>query len=160
MFNSSSLASKIRFGCVAALLLGVVSWMLADMGGKAHLANSNCNNCHLSGKEVTPAQAHKLVASQEVLCGTCHPDARKVSHPSGFAPNKQPPPEYPLDWKHDLTCSTCHQIHGSTHGLLRGEKRGKDLCLSCHDTAFFSGMKDSGISLQQSGHALDRKSVV
>ena len=39
-------------------------------------------------------------------------------------------------------------------GLLRGEKRGMDLCLACHDSAFFDDMKDGGISLQQSGHAI------
>jgi predicted CXXCH cytochrome family protein len=57
-----------------------------------------------------------------------------------------------VDWKGDLTCSTCHLVHGIGRGLLRGNKRGKELCLACHDAAFFTNMKDEGSSIVQSGH--------
>lgn len=77
-----------------------------------------------------------------------------MSHPTGFTPNSKLPAGFPLDWKNDMTCSTCHDVHGSKPGLLRGDKHGKDLCLACHNAEFFNGMKDSGISLQQSGHAV------
>jgi len=97
-------------------------------------------------------QASKVVASQEKLCGTCHPRSVQVSHPSGFAPKRRPPAEYPLDWKGDLTCSTCHLPHGTEPGLLRGAKRGRELCLSCHGAAFFRDMKDQGMSMELSGH--------
>jgi predicted CXXCH cytochrome family protein len=106
------------------------------------------------GQNVDPAQAGKLIASQEFLCGICHKNVKRMSHPTGVPPKGKIAAGYPIDWKGDITCSTCHAVHGTNPGLLRGDKRGKDLCLSCHDTAFFSGMKDSGISLQQSGHAL------
>jgi predicted CXXCH cytochrome family protein len=62
------------------------------------------------------------------------------------------PADFPLDWKGDMTCSTCHVTHGASPGLLRGDKRGKSFCLSCHDPAFFNGMKDSGTSVVTSGH--------
>lgn len=136
----------------SAVLFCVVAVLYAAFGGKPHLSGIDCGGCHLSGKEVRPEQASKLVASQEALCGTCHPDAIRISHPSGFAPKAALPAEYPPDWKSDLTCSTCHRVHGTGPGLLRGAKRGKEMCLACHDAAFFNSMKDQGGSIEQSGH--------
>lgn len=112
-----------------------------------HLAKSDCANCHMAGQNVNPQQAGMLIASQEALCGKCHPTAIKISHPSGFTPKTKPPDTYPLDWKGDLTCSTCHDIHGSSPGLMRGTKQGKDLCLTCHDARFFQKMRDGGTSM-------------
>ncbi len=137
--------------CVA--ILGMLAWQSLAVGAApSHLAGIACDSCHLAGKQIVAAQAHKLIASQEVLCGRCHANAVRVSHPSGLAPKAKPPPEYPLDWKGDLTCSTCHLPHAAGVGLLRGAKRGRDLCTVCHEAAFFRGMKDQGTSVEQSGH--------
>ena len=138
----------------SAILLCAVTWIYAGFGGKAHLSDQVCSNCHLSGKDVDPAQASRLIASQEMLCGVCHKNVKRMSHPTGFAPKGKLPAGFPLDWKNDMTCSTCHDIHGTKPGLIRGERRGKDLCLACHDTAFFNSMKDAGVSLQQSRHVI------
>ena len=127
--------------------------LYAAIGGKPHLSGIDCGSCHLAGKEVRPEQASKLVASQELLCGRCHPDAVRASHPSGFAAKPGMPAQYPPDWKGDLTCSTCHLVHGTEPGLLRGGKRGKEMCLACHDAVFFNNMKDRGGSIEQSGHS-------
>lgn len=135
-----------------AALFWAVAVVYAAIGGKPHLSGIDCDTCHLSGKEVRPEQASKLVASQEALCGRCHPDALRLSHPSGFVPKAALPGEYPPDWKGDLTCSTCHRIHGTEPGLPRGGKRGKKMCLACHDVIFFNNMKDQGGSIEQSGH--------
>jgi predicted CXXCH cytochrome family protein len=62
------------------------------------------------------------------------------------------PALYPLDWNNELTCSSCHNIHDPVHGLLRGDARGRNFCLSCHDTGFFERMADMGSSLIISGH--------
>lgn len=130
-----------------------LSMLLASMGGlyaamdpavHQHLSNSNCASCHLAGDHVKAENAAILSASQEVLCAKCHPKAIQVSHPSGFAPRSKPSAAYPLDWKGDLTCSTCHDIHSSEHGLIRGTQRGKSFCLSCHDAKFFEKMRDGG----------------
>lgn len=135
-----------------AMALGAL-WLFAIGANRpGHLADSQCGSCHLGDRNVTPADAAKLVASQEVLCGRCHANALQMSHPSGLIPGRPLPAGYPLDWKGDLTCSTCHEPHGTRAGLLRGDKRGKDICLSCHDEAFFALMKDSGVSITSSGH--------
>lgn len=134
-------------------LAGVGAWLYAAQTplAKAHLSTEECSDCHLGGKDVTPEQAHVLSGAQEKLCLKCHPKALQVSHPSGFSPKTTVPANYPLDWKGDLTCSTCHEIHGSKPGLMRGDKRGKDLCFSCHNAQFFEKMRDGGSSMT-TGH--------
>ncbi len=124
-------------------------------GTNAHLEHADCASCHLAGKNVTAQQASMLTASQEALCAKCHPAATQVSHPSGFQPKKTPPAAYPLDWKGDLTCSTCHDIHGSSPGLMRGAKVGKQLCFACHESDFFAKMRDGGASLM-AGHLVNK----
>lgn len=138
---------------VGALILCVAGLLYAAVGSQStHPSGTSCGACHIAGPEVAQAQASQLVASQELLCGKCHERALQVSHPSGFIPRRGLPPEYPLDWKGELTCSTCHLTHGREPGLLRGNKHGKDFCLACHDQAFFRNMKDAGSSLVISGH--------
>ena len=140
----------VSFG---ALVLCLVGLLFAAAGERnAHPSGVGCGACHLGGSNVDQAQASKLVASQELLCVRCHRLAVELSHPSGFAPKRSLPPEYPLDWKGELTCSTCHLTHGRQAGLLRGTKRAKAFCLVCHDQAFFDSMKDAGISVIRSGH--------
>lgn len=129
-----------------ALACGGGLYAAISSDGPRHLDASNCATCHLAGNRVTAENASTLVASQEALCAKCHLKAIQVSHPSGFAPKSKPPAAYPLDWKGDLTCSTCHDIHGSEPGIIRGAQRGKELCLSCHDANFFEKMLDKGVS--------------
>ena len=131
---------------VPALLLLAAGMLHAALRG-GHLDKSDCASCHLAGREVLPQQAGLLTANQEVLCAKCHPSAVQVSHPSGLQPGRPSPSGYPLDWKGDLTCSTCHDIHASGHGLLRGQRVGKELCLACHDATFFAKMRDGGATL-------------
>ena len=142
------------WGGLIGLLLSAI-WVLALatlQGGGAHPRSAACADCHLAGAETTKANAHQLVASQEKLCIECHPKALETSHPTGMSPKGSVPPEYPLDWKGEVTCSTCHQIHGDTPMLIRGGSTGKELCLSCHEATFFTQMTDRGISIQRRGH--------
>lgn len=144
---------KYGFSLVVGLALLVLLiggnrlYAMLGTNSSGHLAKSDCTSCHMAGKNVSAQQASMLIASQEALCRKCHPTALKLSHPSGFSPKGKPPETYPLDWKGDLTCSTCHDIHGSKPGLMRGSKQGKDLCLSCHDAKFFQKMRDGGSSM-------------
>jgi len=114
--------------------------------------NENCAACHLAGDHVNKKNAHQLLRSQEQLCGQCHQDALRLSHATGFTPKRVLPAEYPVDWKGDVTCSTCHDIHSKKPELLRGVKRGREFCLSCHKPAFFNAMPDAGTSILNRGH--------
>ena len=148
MFNSRWIAAIL-----AGLALCATAWVHAAAGSRGgHLARADCGGCHLAGNDVDPARASKLVGSQEMLCTRCHERAVKIGHPTGFMPKGPLPAEYPLDWKGELTCTTCHVPHGTEPGLLRGSKRARAMCLACHDRAFFSRMKDAGTSLVISGH--------
>lgn len=138
---------------VGILVLCVAGLLYAAIGSRAgHPSGTGCGTCHIVGSDGELTQASKLVASQELLCVKCHERAVQLSHPSGFVPRRSLPAEFPLDWKGDLTCSTCHLTHGGEPGLLRGKKHGKEFCLSCHEPAFFRNMKDAGSSLVISGH--------
>ncbi|MBE0624293.1 MAG: cytochrome c3 family protein [Burkholderiales bacterium] len=147
-FARSWIAASIGtcFLCAATLLHA------ADDRVSAHPSMSDCGACHLAGQDVDQADAAKLSASQEMLCASCHERTLEIGHPSGFTPARQLPAEYPLDWKGNMTCSTCHAPHGRTSGLLRGTRRGREFCQACHDPAFFARMKDAGTSIVASGH--------
>jgi predicted CXXCH cytochrome family protein len=101
---------------------------------------------------VTPENARKLTTTQERLCGRCHRGAVEASHPTGFAPGRPLPPEFPLDWKGEVTCSTCHDLHEAVPGRLQAALRGGAFCRSCHPAGFFDDVPDGGLSLTASGH--------
>ena len=135
------------------LAVGPLLWFNADaIFTRQHLVDANCEGCHLAREDIGPGNAHQLLSTQEALCSECHEDAIRVSHPSGISVSRSLPEQYPLDWKNDLTCSTCHQVHGDAPGLLRTDARGPELCLQCHEDRFFDRMRDGGQSLIVSGH--------
>jgi predicted CXXCH cytochrome family protein len=144
--------SRTSFLWPLALVLAAASLYAVYSDRPTHLRDTPCASCHLAGRDIDGDNAHKLLASQEVLCAKCHADALKMSHPSGLTPARALPAEYPADWKGDLTCSTCHDPHGAGKGLLRGDKRGKSMCRACHEESFFTRMKDGGVSIALSGH--------
>ena len=138
---------------ILCLSMGLVYEALTFVSAQGkHLNATACQTCHLAGDNVTPDNAYQLIDTQENLCVVCHADALLVSHSSGFQADRVLPPEYPVDWKGDVTCSTCHLVHGDNSGLMRGHKLGKELCLSCHDIEFFYQMADGGVSVQVGVH--------
>lgn len=145
------LAKAWRFGLLVLLGAGMTVFGYASRTRDFHPQNTECTSCHLA-TQITNENAHQLVDSQEKLCGRCHAYALQVSHPTGFTPEHIPPAQFPLDWKRDVTCSTCHQVHGHEQGLLRGNLRGREFCLGCHNEVFFAGMADRGTSIQLTGH--------
>ena len=125
-----------------------------------HPVDSDCRDCHLAKTTIDKSNAGILVADQEALCGGCHKNALTASHPSGIKPGSPIPPEFPLDWKGDMTCSTCHDVHASDPVKLRVNRQGKALCQSCHDQEFFARMKDGGSSIMNFGHLDARASLI
>ena len=148
----------VRFSIVTTWSFAAVSVVVASLyishaiGERPFHPNLDCAGCHLAGQGTTDVNAAQLTSSQEALCGQCHRSALELSHPSGFRPSRKMPTGFPLDWKGDMTCSTCHSIHKGKAGLMRGEQTGKAFCLTCHDNSFFTQMADKGISLQRFGH--------
>jgi predicted CXXCH cytochrome family protein len=86
-----------------------------------------CSRCHLSlsdGRKI-------FIREIDFLCKDCHGELG-LSHPSGMKPFMPIPDGFPLDWTGRITCATCHDVHGSSEPLLRGEQRGKVFCYACH----------------------------
>jgi len=122
-----------------------------------HPGNTSCTSCHMASTSITKTNASKLLSTQEKLCSRCHEKELRVSHPSGLIPSMKLPARFPLDWKNEMTCSTCHNVHAISTSSIKGNLSGKQLCLSCHQISFFSIMKDDGISIQKSVHKNDSK---
>lgn len=139
----------------AAIAVGLFAgclWVIAKPSQPDPLAQRACESCHAGAQDNAGVSARLLLASQERLCAECHPSAVKLSHPSGVRPSMTPHAAYPLDWKGELTCSSCHEIHRGTHGALRGALRGRPFCEACHGNDYFERMADGGESLVVSGH--------
>lgn len=150
---ASSLKLRYLFAALLVALAAATALHASINPAQKHMDGQACSSCHLSGDGINQENAHLLVAPQEELCAAaCHPNSVQISHPSGIRPTLAIPPAYPLDWKGDMTCSTCHNVHGNTPGLMRGSARGRNLCLSCHDKGFFDKMADQGLSMNSSGH--------
>jgi len=88
---------------------------LHDWVGSTHSLNDvHCADCH-------SVHATEPKRDPEV-CWECHQDVRaQFEYPS----------HHPLREGH-MTCSSCHQPHGSSVGNLVNEERPQDLCYGCH----------------------------
>ncbi|MFQ5773642.1 MAG: cytochrome c3 family protein [Kiloniellaceae bacterium] len=136
------------------LQLGLAAWSPRATGAAAQPEHpgQRCARCHLAGDDVRRENAHRLTTTQERMCGGCHRGAVEVSHPTGFTPHRPLPDEFPLDWKGQVTCSTCHEVHAGSPRHPEVARTGRALCTSCHPRSFFERMADAGRSIVRSGH--------
>ena len=142
---------------VGVLLIcgGAIKGVISALEPGDPLKDQPCQGCHIAADGgADPFESQMLLMGQEQLCLSCHPDALKASHPSGVRPppDMQVPEIFPIDWKGDLTCSSCHYIHKGGHGRMRSDLRGKEYCLACHEDSFFLSMVDGGESIMLAGH--------
>jgi len=137
---------------IGMLISLIIVYSFASEKKPNHLSINNCSECHLAQNTIDNSNSHFLVDSQEKLCGTCHESSIQNSHPSGFVPSDKIELPFVVDWKGEITCSTCHFIHEDIGKMNRSEKVGKDYCLECHGYDFFEDMRDKGISLIGFGH--------
>ena len=141
---------------IRTLVAAGLYWLVSPFWGPVGAADRQahdfaCDGCHLA-QQVNTDNAGRLIAGESALCQTCHPNAVAASHPIGIRPAVQPPDELPLNARGEITCSTCHRLHDPAPGKLRMALEGQGLCEACHQTGFFSGMKDGGVSLMAVGH--------
>lgn len=139
------------FQGLAAIYLAPETASAAAAGQDAH-AEIACASCHLDGESVTLKTARRLIATQVRICSRCHETAVTLGHPAGITPARSLPPGYPLDWKGQMTCSTCHDFHGAGPGRLRQVDGRQQLCAACHSDMQFAGAAWEGSPLLASGH--------
>lgn len=150
--QAARLSFPAKFGYLLTIVLIILTMTLiayttiSRTSPAPHLLNEACDQCHMANKNLDKTNAYTLIADQEQLCKSCHPGTARNSHPTGKI-NRKIPSKFPLDWKGDMTCSTCHEIHGDKPKLRRVELQGKTFCLACHTDSFFTNISDQGISL-------------
>jgi len=128
----------------------------------AGVNSKQCLSCHaavpqkstdFTGKYVIPDMKH-YVKSGTKMCADCHGDGN-TSHIVGSTPEYIVPADLPLGKNKQVTCLTCHYIHGSLETdtpmastsfmdhlfnrqrlnksyILRRNNSQGDLCLACH----------------------------
>ena len=134
MKNSDSEINKLKsllsmkpFHAFLLVFSFILIPMLSSAKDAMHDFEGKCYTCHLSlgeGKKI-------FVKEIDFLCKRCHKDLG-VSHPSGMKPSMQTPDKLPLDWGGRMTCTTCHNIHGSGKYLMRMGKPNRAFCSMCH----------------------------
>jgi DmsE family decaheme c-type cytochrome len=89
------------------------------------LNDVSCTDCHKihDGKEPT-----LLAKSEPQLCFNCHKDIRNKT----LYPSRHPIWDEERTGRKRMTCSSCHDVHGSPVKSLKTEERVNDLCLRCH----------------------------
>lgn len=152
---------------VTLLLCFYSLFVYADSDFNPHQMNkitnssaSQCLNCHkikppmeagFSGKHVIPNML-SFNKNETEMCSDCHEDS---SHIVGITPDYKVPADLPLDKNNQITCITCHYVHGQLASdkpmastsfmdhifnrdrlnksyILRRNNAEGDMCLACH----------------------------
>lgn len=91
-------------------------------GSQHERRDVSCISCHSQHKPMTDRGLLKAKTETEI-CATCHRDKAAKMDRSGHMPVREG----------KMSCSTCHNLHGSTNvKLLRKGDSIAELCASCH----------------------------
>jgi predicted CXXCH cytochrome family protein len=142
------------------ILVSVGAGVLISDNGNPHTMKTDCMGCHLRAPRPDEAGTNLFVADIETLCLRCHTEVKvTMSHPIGMKPTFKLPLDMPLDWKGELTCTTCHRMHSdddnhffSNNKFLRRNSSGKAFCLECHQNNFLSNRSMSHSVAQDAAH--------
>lgn len=117
---------------VAAILL--TFGYVASEWTSYHRFDGKCLDCHLTvpREGSNPGTFKKDITN---MCMGCHASVQDLSHPVDVVPSMSVPSQFPLDWKRELSCVSCHYAHrqgyGSSH--VRSSATGEGFCTMCHD---------------------------
>ena len=90
--------------------------------GSAHeVRDVACTNCHKL-MEPVPARAQLAKATEIETCGTCHIQKRAQQMRSSHMPLREG----------KMTCTSCHNPHGTATQALLKEPTLNDTCFTCH----------------------------
>ncbi|MBW1965685.1 MAG: cytochrome c3 family protein [Deltaproteobacteria bacterium] len=129
-----------------------------------HISKMPCNDCHLrdvAEMSEREAETRLFVTDIETLCLRCHTEVRlSMSHPTAVRPSFPLPADMYLDWKGELTCTTCHYMHqdpsvpygAGNNKFLRRNSEGQAFCLECHQNDFLSNRSMGHGLAQETAH--------
>lgn len=121
---------------IAAFLLASAGAVVlhSEQWGSYHDFKGRCLECHIAVP--TPGGDPPRAFTRDIgrMCGGCHGTEQELSHPVGMKPSMKVPEGFPLDWKGEVTCATCHPVHEEGHGdfRLRSRASGQGFCVMCH----------------------------
>lgn len=119
---------------IIIISLGLIAGYVSSQWTSYHDFEDKCLDCHITipQKDEKPRTFTKDVS---FMCTRCHKEEQELSHPVDLKPSMPVPAAFPLDWKGDITCLTCHPAHqrgfGGSH--LRTNVRGEGFCSMCHN---------------------------
>ena len=156
------------------VFIGVVLYVghVSSKWASYHNFENRCLTCHLT-KPKPGAGPGTFIKDITAMCTTCHKEALELSHPVDIRPSMAVPEPFPLDWKNELSCVTCHSAHDPGYGEfhVRSRASGQGLCIMCHDnlesdmhtvsmgSAHISGRPSARFEPNQAGVALDELSI-
>lgn len=117
---------------IAALALSAAIYVLARRSDY-HDFTAKCLDCHLAVPGAGET-ARVFVKDITELCFSCHTEIKELSHPIDMRPSMSVPSDFPLDWKNEVTCVTCHFAHSGGYGdfHLRSSMSDAGFCALCH----------------------------
>ncbi|MBI5642409.1 MAG: cytochrome c3 family protein [Deltaproteobacteria bacterium] len=125
---------RINYPLIISVLLVIAAGYVYSQWTSYHDFEGKCLDCHLTvpGKGETPQVFAKDIT---LMCKGCHKDEQQLSHPVDLKPSMQVPAKFPLDWKGQITCVTCHPVHDQGFGEfhLRSKSSGESFCTMCHN---------------------------
>ncbi|MBI5492543.1 MAG: cytochrome c3 family protein [Deltaproteobacteria bacterium] len=156
---------------IALALLAFAGYSLSQWDSY-HDFRDRCLDCHIT----VPEENEKPVAFKKdisAMCLDCHADEKQLSHPVDVKPKMSVPAVFPLDWKGEVTCATCHPVHDDGFGTshLRSKASGPGFCTMCHSdlekemhkasigTAHVSETTGARFEINELGNALDDLSI-
>lgn len=113
---------------------------MAWAGSEHAMSDVGCTSCHrihqsrqvagrltsaegmVASHATAPAPRGSLAKSEPELCFDCHRQQR-----AQFMGSSRHPVREGL-----MTCSSCHEVHGTGLGMVRSAERPNELCTSCH----------------------------
>jgi predicted CXXCH cytochrome family protein len=139
---------------VVAVTLAVLLAVYAIEQDPHNFPASRCGSCHEKDAAGNILE-HRMTAPITELCRECHEKIIKsvYMHPVNVKPRRViVPNDMPLSSYGDITCSTCHDVHGTyftvygtqSYYLRRGET-GRAFCSICHKDAGFPRAGHRGI---------------
>jgi predicted CXXCH cytochrome family protein len=166
--NPEPLNPKASRRNLALSLAVAVMVALAGLSGSErtnpHISKTPCNDCHLRDPlemSEREAETRLFVSDIETVCLRCHTEVRlSMSHPTAVRPSFPLPADMYLDWKGELTCTTCHYMHqdpsvpygAGNNKFLRRNSEGQAFCLECHQHDFLSNRSMGHGLAQETAH--------